>query len=628
MVAGRFSWLSLWNAGLLLAIVALPALTMGGARTWSILPTWGLVLLLLATQAGQIAFRSFGQPLRVNPVDLFAAAFIVYAFIRYLTGPTEYAARLEFFDILSYATVFWTARYGLARAGYGVFYLAGFVAVTLAVALFSFWLHLHPEFHPYGETLHLHYAPRLLGTFGCPNHYGSFLYMGVASALGLALFVERKWLARVILFYVVAVLIVGIVFSLSRGSWIGLFMVLLATTLFCVRHAGLKWYWPVGGLLVLAGMGGALLLCLPSTAGRFDEIRSYMERGDYSHYVRIQLAMDASRIIRDHFWFGTGPATFIHIHPRYQLASYSTLAIYTHDDYLNLWCDYGFIGLVLALGFIGSVTFGLLRRIDFRAPWTHRVLLCAGSAAWAGLLAHSFLDFSMHIPACAFAIFILAGLGLRRREGAPDLSGVRRRPLAWAFSAAVLIGAFFFAAGAVRTARGYYPFQEVEGQLQTISSAEAIPLLQQAALADPRFPTAAERLADFYRVDAAKQPALDDRVAPGQEAIRWYLRAIHDDPLDDGIYIHLAMAYDTLQRYNEAYFCYQRVIALQPHNGFFYNQLGLHFWQQGQIDRAMASFTQSTQCPYGGQEADAHLKELQAIKAQMQTPAPALAPAQ
>ncbi len=413
-------WPSRLSALLLVLIVGIAALVLGGAREWIILPLYGLVAVLLLVQAWGIVLRRPALPRRLDGADAFAAAFLLYAGARYLTAPVEYLARLELFQIAACGALFWTARYGLARAAHGLFFLGGLILAALAVVLFSFWLHFHPEFHPYGQTLHLHYWPRLTGTFGCPNHYGSFLYMASAAALALAFFVPRRWPLRITLFYFAALFAAGIAFSLSRGSWIGLFCVGVFLVVFCVRHATLKWYWPVGAFAALV-LAGLLALTAPAAQDRVQEIESHVAGHSLDTYVRIVLARDALHIVGDHPWFGTGPATFVHIHPRYQRADYNTLAIYTHDDWLNTACDYGLIGFGLALGFGVSLTVGLFRRVAAAAPWQRRVLACAGGAAWAGIAAHSFFDFSLHIPACAFAFFTLAGLacgrgGKRRQE--------------------------------------------------------------------------------------------------------------------------------------------------------------------------------------------------------------------
>lgn len=608
----RSLWPSRISALLLVALVAVTGAVLGGAREWIELPVCGLVVVLLLAQAWGFLGARAALPRRFDFADAFASAFLLYAAVRYATAPVEYLARLEMLNIVSYAAVFWTARYGLARAAHGLFFLVGYVAVAAGVAAFSFWLRFHPEFHPYGETLHLYYWPRLMGTFGCPNHYGAFLYMAIAAALAMGLFIPRRWIPRIVLFYVAAILAVGVALSLSRGSWIALALVLVLVTIFCVRHATLKWYWPVGGLFALAA-AGLLALTLPAAQARVTEIQHHVQGHNMESYVRIILARDACHIIQAHPWFGTGPATFVHIHPRFQQADYGTLAIYTHDDYLNTACDYGLVGLGLALGFVVSSGIGLLRRIGAAAPWPHRVLACAGSAAWAGMAAHSVFDFSLHIPACAFAFFTLAGLGLRRgRNEMPAEADAPPAPrwVAPAGAAALLAAALGLAFAAGVTARGYYPYKGVEDRLDILPFAVASAELQRAAAADPHHAAALARLGDTYRVEAAKQDDLARRAELGNESLRWYQRAIAANSLDDGIVMREALTYDLLGRAVEAYLSLRKIVGLQPYNGYFHTALGSHLLGRGQVTSAIGEYQKALQCPYGREGAAAALKDI------------------
>ena len=600
------SWAS---AFLLFTLIAVTGLVLGGARPWILLPVYGLVALLILLQAGTIAVAPLARRPRFDAVNSFAAAFLVYGTIRYFTAPVEYLARIDLLSIVSAAAVFWTARYGLARASHGLFVLGGLAAVALIAVVFAFWLRLHPEFDPYGDKIHVGYFPRLTGTFCSPNHFAAFLNLALAAVLAPVLFLRRNWVIRIVLVYIAIALVLGIGFSISRGAWIGLVVVLIALTVFCMRHAALKWYWPVGGLALLLAGSFLVMSLAPGVQDRLAEVTKQLGNNYGQSYCRVRLAKTAFKIIGDHFWFGTGPGTFVHEHPRYQDSTYDTFAIYTHDDYLNLWCDYGFIGFFLGVGFVVTTAIGLGRRIDKSAPSGHRVLVCAGFAAFAGIAAHSFLDFSLHIPACALTFFTLAGLGLRRREPEPD--GVGPRWIAWSLAGVTIAASLTFASVVIKTAHGYYPYHSIEDQIGTLPFAEALPPLKAAATADPQFWPVAGVLGDYYRVEADTHPA--QRAELGGESVRWYLRALDADPLDDSLLIRLGTAYDVLERHDEALARTQQAVALQPYNGYFRIALGRHYWLRGQFPEAIAAYEQALQCPYGTGEAAPSLKTLRAL---------------
>ncbi|MDE1170141.1 MAG: O-antigen ligase family protein [Verrucomicrobium sp.] len=608
------------NAFLLFLLIAWPAVAMGGARVWVQAPFFVVAAFLLLLQV-PVVWKERRAPLRPPDwIDGFAAAFLLYAIARYFTAPVEYLARLEVMQVASYAAIFWVARYRILRAFDGVWVVGGLVATALGVVLFSFWLRWHPGFLPWGESVALHYFPRLTGTFGCPNHYGAFLYMAVAAALSLALFVPERPLLRLACAGAATLFMAGIALSLSRGSWVGLLFVLLTVTFFALRHARIPAYYPIGFFAAALAVGMAALTASHAAQDRLAEVNYQLHHDGARHYVRIQIAADAVRIIGDYFWFGSGPATFVHIHPRYHDATYDTLATYAHDDYLNLWCDYGAAGFALGLGFVVTATVGLARRrASGGVPWTRRVLVCAGLGAWAGMAVHSFLDFAMHLPACAATLFTLAGLGLRRRplalDAAPPLTR-RGRFLKRLMAAAAVVVPVLLAAGllfgAWRTARGYYPWQQVEERLSSIPFRPAVALLKQAAQGDPLFSEAPARLGDFYRAEASLHADPAERDVLGREAIEWYQRALDADPLDDGLYLRLGMAYELLGRSGEAYLCYARIAGLQPHNGYFQGALARYYARRGMARQAIEAYRRAAACPFGAPpEAAAMIERLE-----------------
>ena len=152
-----------------------------------------------------------------------------------------------------------------------------------------------------------------------------------------------------------------------------------------------------------------------------------------SRSARLQLAEDALHIAHDHPLFGTGPGTFIFIHPRYQSSTFALKAELTHDDYLNCLDDYGLVGFALALFFVAAVTLKFFRPLGVDHRWQDRVMVATGFAAWLALLFHSLVDFNLHIPANALLLFALTGLGLGGRKRRKKMgTGARFRWRRWA----------------------------------------------------------------------------------------------------------------------------------------------------------------------------------------------------
>ncbi|SDT96478.1 O-antigen ligase [Verrucomicrobium sp. GAS474] len=628
---------SVVGAALIVLLLAVGVTVLGGARTWILLPMFGLAAGLILLQFGRIAAGpglGIGRLVRPDVIDALAFLFLAYATIRYATAPIEYTARIEWMTILSGGIVFWTARYGLVRSGHGLIILWGLTGIAFAEALFSIWLSFNPDFKVWGETLNIHYYPRFLGSFGCPNHYGAFLYMGTFSALALAFFLPQEHrLPKLLLLLAAVTMAFGVAFSLSRGSWIGFFAGFVVFAIFCVKNGKIpaKGAWiAVGGLLLLAG---AWALISPDVQGRLSEMTAHLSTlgGNQSldGYIRIVLAHDAWRIICDYFWFGSGPGTFAFLHPRYQDALYSTLAIYPHDDYLNTWSDYGFVGFLLAFGFANAVVAAMWLRVRSRrsGSWGRRALLGAGLASWTALMLHETLDFNFHIPVDALAGLTLAGLALRANggEAAVSYEGKWAKRTAKIAAVAGVFLSCFFVARLTETARGYYPFFRIDAQKGEAIFPEAEIALTEALRFDPRAWEAQALLGDYCRAEAVKQADEKDRMDLAQKAVTAYLGAIALNPYDDGLLVRLGLTYDEMGRFDEAYIAYSKAIARRPYNGFYHAYLGLHFWRRGGMKnfvRAEKEFETGRNCPYGQETAFAYQKQFAQYRLQMAAQAP------
>jgi O-antigen ligase len=601
-------WLGWLQALLLGLLISGTALVLGGMRPWVLLPAYGVVGLLLLSQIGRLLITRHSAIFRFDLIDFSVTAFLIYAVIRYLSGPVEYYARWELLNVMSYATAFWIARYALTHHRQGIFLLFTIALLAIGIALFSLWLKTNPGFTPWGESLQVQYAPRLTGPFGCPNHLGAFLIMGLAAGLGLALFLRGWWPLRFFLFGGVVLCLIVVVLSLAGGSWLGLVGALLAITFFCVRHSSLTWVFPVSFFLFSVVVGIIVLLQAEGATQRLQEITHHVQEGTLRNYGRVQLAEDALKIWTSYPLFGSGPATFAFMHPRVQGADYQTLALYTHNDYLNLLSDYGLVGAIFAGGFLMAATWGLARKIDHRAPANQRILLCAAGAAWAALLVNSLIDFNLHVPAIALTLFTVVGLGLRRQDilGA-QLPWQHRHVINFGLSLFFTLGLCGFAYLAGKTAQGYYPYWQAtefsahlrpQDEASSLAPASALPLLRQATLADPHAPEAFRVQGHLEFKTAQAMTDFRQQRQWAETALETYQKGLQANPLDDGFSLQIALAYDLLQRYEESFALYRTLIKQQPYNGYFRAALGNHFLARKRYLQALEAFSEAQLCPY------------------------------
>lgn len=618
------------SAFLLLVILSTGVLILGGVRLWTHLPMLVAVAVLLLVQGMRLAARPPpGALRRIDVIDLSVILFLLYAVVRWLTSPTEYFSRIEVMQVAAIAVVFLTCRHGLKSRRVGLVFL--FLLVTLGVfeVGFGYYLHQNPDWFPFGPTerLQLHYAPRWIGTYGNPNHYASFLVMACGGALALGCFSKLPWPLRIILFYVAGMMVIGLMNSGSRGGWVSAVAAIIGLTIFAVRNGTVRWWIPVMGAAGLLLVAGTLFSLSPEVQDRVADIKDRIHQGVFDIDVRLELARDALRIAHDHPLFGTGPGTFTFVHPRYQSSTFAYKAVLTHDDYLNCLDDYGVIGFGVALVFVIAVTRKWFTPLRAHSRWQDRVMVAVGFTAWSALLAHSLLDFNLHVTANAFMFFTLVGLGLGRMSRDEEEGQARGtlplaplgRSLGWALMLLSLL--YGFQAG--RTALGDIAFEKAFASALIVSPEASIRAAEDALKYDPDNAQDLVFLGDLYRYQASQQDDIEARVSLGQKALDVYQRAYLANSIDDNIQARQAMTYDVMRRYTEAFFNYKMAVAAEPYNGEFWYWLGNHYWQRGMLAKAEEAYLISQKCPHGGEASVQAEQDLRSLPDMQDVPMPA-----
>ncbi len=177
---------------------------------------------------------------------------------------------------------------------------------------------------------------RVYSTLGNPNVLGEYLLLMIPLCAAL-LWTRKTALSRLYYLGTLGVMLVCMLFTQSRGCWLGL---ILAAAVFAVF---------VDKRLVILGIVAMFLLpfVMPeSIIARFSSIGNV---NDSSTSYRLYIWLGTIKMLRDFgiYGIGLGSDAFNKIYPFYSYSS--IIAPHSHNIYLQLLCESGITGLAVFL---------------------------------------------------------------------------------------------------------------------------------------------------------------------------------------------------------------------------------------------------------------------------------------
>ncbi|MBD2329717.1 IctB family putative bicarbonate transporter [Alkalinema sp. FACHB-956] len=240
---------------------------------------------------------------------------------------------------------------------------------------------------------------RVYSFLGNPNLLASYLIPAVAYSL-MAIFVWRGKLPKALAAVMAIVNTLSLVFTFSRGGWIGLVLALVIMGLlvgFWLNLYRKKWVLPA----VLGGMGGFILLSVlfvPPVRSRV--MSMFIGRGDSSNNFRLNVWTSVVDMIKARPVLGIGPGNdaFNKIYPLYARSRFTALSAYS--VLLEICVETGLIGLFSFLWFL-SVTFtqGIVQLRRLRDSLnTDGFWLIGAVGSMVGLLGQGLVDTVWYRP--------------------------------------------------------------------------------------------------------------------------------------------------------------------------------------------------------------------------------------
>ncbi len=516
----------------------------------------GLALLSTTLLGGYVLIRAWYSPYPyLARPDLFmtAGCLIVYLMTAlYLTGSRD---RLRIVTLL------------LVIAAFQV--TLGFFQFTQKSGFMLFGF-LRPDAMANDGMVH-----RASGMFISPNHFAGYLEAAAMFALALACW--SRWpIAEKLTAAAVAILCyVGVAISLSRGGYLSsAFSLVILAALFLWMISRVR-----PGKAFIPGLVVVLtLLTLFATAlsigARNDKIRLRAQKviANDIRYANWAAALDQFHL--SPVW-GTGAGTHLIYGRLFRRPELQTDPVHAHGDYLEMLAEYGTVGGTLAALFLvmhiangirGARKITTQRLTDPQSPpWSNTLALNLGAlGVVAALMAHSVVDFNMHIPGnallYAFAFGILANPG----DGPlPALRPSRASTVTLARFALPVIGACLVSAVIPRF-EGERLTEQARVAMRDRKFSDAIRYSKAAILVEQENPDPWFYLGESHRSRASMIPIATLRTSFFEEAVDAYKNGLRLVPQDINLLTRLGQALDGLNRHEEAKDAYQMALRWDP----------------------------------------------------------------
>ncbi|MEW5724198.1 MAG: O-antigen ligase family protein [Thermodesulfobacteriota bacterium] len=385
-------------------LLVLTPLARGSTPRWAFCLT--LLLALLAFTA--MFLKRLWTDKRVlprTPLDWFWLVALAIAFASLIGSLYREATYWALARLALYLGVFYlafeAARYR-RRARLYVWTIISLGAALSFIGLIKYMGAPLPSFWIYGLPGQ---EKMITATYMNHNHLAGYLEMSLSLGAGLLLFraARNPW----VLGWLLALMLFTLIWTMSRGGWIGLAAGLTVLTLLLCRKNKVR------RLYVRLGLAALLALVIVVFLGSgpvFERAVSMDDPREPSFLARLHVWSHSTELIRENPLLGTGlgafPWAFTQVRPvglalRYREA---------HGDYVQIVVETGLL-ILIPIVWGGTRLYRLgVRRLD-RTESRFMAGLTAGALGGvSALLVHSFGDFNLQLTANGLLFAVLLGL--------------------------------------------------------------------------------------------------------------------------------------------------------------------------------------------------------------------------
>ena len=261
------------------------------------------------------------------------------------------------------------------------------------------------------------------------NHYGGLMEMLIPLSAAYLFSRRTRSVVRYFLWAFLALPVVSVMFSGSRGA-VGTLVIeglLIAVLVAFKSPRSVR-----GGAIVLGGLAAMLALgtYLWLNSGHLSPRMQSMLRPDTGTREevsdRVAVTRTAFSIFASHPWFGVGVSSFEYAFPGYATFPTDMHWTHAHNDYAEVLAEGGLpAGLLVLVALVMFVRLGF-RHLEDRLHHESGWIQVGATVACVGLLVHSFLDFNLRVAANAAWFVVCLAVATHARSGTgPSRKAVR-----------------------------------------------------------------------------------------------------------------------------------------------------------------------------------------------------------
>ena len=346
-------------------------------------------------------------PVRWNPLLWPMAALWLWAAVQYGFGMTAvpFLTRIELLKFSALALLFFLVIQTFETLDHCSAFAWFLLALGFTVSVLGILQHFtfNGKLYWFRE---LQYGGIPFGPYVNRNHFAGLVELIVPT--GVSIFLLRaEDRDRMPLLVVLTLVPIGALFlSASRGGIVAFFLEVGLIVILGFLRGHARNQLATGAAILLLVSGFVVWL----GAGRSLERFEGYQKLEVSEARRAEMLRDSWRIFRDHPLRGTGLGTLKEVFPRYETLYDGSIVNHTHNDYVEALAETGVIGGAIGFCFLVFFFGAAWRRIAEATNTLDLALHIGAFSACCAMLAHSLVDFNLHIPSNALLFLIQSGL--------------------------------------------------------------------------------------------------------------------------------------------------------------------------------------------------------------------------